>query len=179
MSKLPLHFYWLFFCEIAFRFIAPFVIPIALLFRQKVSVEEYAPSLPYQDGIGIQRYKFPKVLDCMELQDDWNFPSYEPAMLSLYNKFGWWVATYINLAFRNVGSGLMWQLATPVSNYWVLMSDEEKKAKGLFDNHYILGRVVLIVGHVTYRDWRSKLTNKGFIACPRITLRIKGKDGEV
>jgi len=177
--KLPAKFFWPFFCEFAFRFMAPFVIPFMLLFRQKAAVEEYAISLPYQNGINIQRYKFPKVLDCMELQDDWNFPSYEPAILKLYNKFGWWVTTYINLAFRNVGMGLVWQLAIPVSDYWYALSDEEKQSKGLFDNDYNLSRVILKIGYVTYRDWRSKMTNKGFVAVPRITLRIQRKKDEV
>lgn len=177
--ELPLRFWWLFFCELAFRFMAPFVIPFMLLFRQKATVEEYAPSLPYQNGIDIQRYKFPKVLDCMEVQDDWNFPSYEPAMLKLYNKWGWWVATYVNLALRNVGSGLMWQLAIPVSDYWVHLSDEEKQSKGLFDNDYSLGRVVLKVGFVTYRNWKGKYGGSKFLAVPRITLRVQEKKDEV
>lgn len=171
--KLPLKFWWLFFCEFAFRFMAPFVIPFMLLFRQKAAVEEYAISLPYQQGISIQRYKFPKVLDCMELQDDWNFPSYELTMLNLYNKFGWWVTTYVNLAFRNVGMGVLWQLATPVSNYWVHLSDEEKEEKGLFDNHYRLGNIVLKVGYVTYRNWKGKHGGSKFLAVPRVTLRYE------
>jgi hypothetical protein len=177
MSKLPLRFFWLFFCELAFRFIAPFVCLLALPFLKKANMDEIKGNIPYGVGTDVQRYVFPDWLDCIDTQDDY-FPAciYENSIKKMQSRFGSIFTGWYNISFRNVGSGLMWQLAAPVSDYWVHLSDEEKESKGLFDNDYSLGRVVLKVGYVTYRDWRSKMTNKGFVACPRITLRIKEKE---
>lgn len=176
MSKLPLRFFWLFFCELAFRFMAPVVIPFAMLFLKKANMADVKDKIPYGIGSDIQRYVFPRWAECFEMLEDYNWPEYEPAMSSIRKKFGWQVATYINLAFRNVGSGLMAEFAIPVSDYWYKISDKEKQEKGLFDDSYRLGNLVLKVGWVSYKDWKNKFSDTGFFSIPRITLRWEKKD---
>jgi predicted HicB family RNase H-like nuclease len=67
-------------------------------------------------------------------------------------------------------------IAIPVSGYWYLISDEEKADKGLFDNSYNLGFLVLKVGYVSYRDWKKKFGDTGYFTLPRITLRLRSQD---
>ena len=171
--KLPLKFWWLLFCEVVWRLIAWIVIPFCMLFLKKANMSEIQDKIPYKIGTDIQRYLFPKWAECVEMIDDWNWPEYEPTMSKIRKKFGWQVATYFNLAFRNVGMSLTAQLAKPVSGYWYLLSDQEKAEKGLFDNHYRLGNVVLKVGWISYRDWKGKFGDTGFFSIPRVTLRYE------
>ena len=176
MNKLPLRFYWLFVCEFLFRFIAWAVVPIAMLFLKKIPIGETKDRVPFGIGKDLKRYVFPKWLDCLDMIDDYNWPEYEPTMSKIRKKFGWQVATWVNLSFRNVGMGLIAEYAVPVSGYWYLISDEEKAEKGLFDNSYNLGFLVLKVGYVSYRDWKQKFGNTGYFALPRITLRLRSQD---
>ena len=171
--KLPTKFWWLFFCEVVWRLIAWAIIPFTMLFLKKANMEEIKDKIPYKIGTDIQRYVFPKWAECVEMIDDWNWPEYESSMSKIRKRFGWQVATYVNLAFRNVGMSLTSQLAKPVSNYWYAISDQEKEEKGLFDNHYRLGNIVLKVGWISYRDWKGKFGDTGFFACPRVTIRIE------
>lgn len=175
-NKLPLRFYWLFVCELLFRFIAWAVVPIAMLFLKKIPIDETKDKVPHRIGGDLQRYKFPEWLDCLDMLDDLLWPEYEPTISNIRKKFGWQVATYVNLAFRNVGMGIMAEYAIPVSGYWYLISDEEKAEKGLFDNNYNLGFLVLKVGYVSYKDWKNKFGDTGFFALPRITLRLRSQD---
>jgi hypothetical protein len=98
---------------------------------------------------------------------------YEPSMAKMQKRFGSMIAGWWNLSTRNVGMSLSWQLAIPVSDYWVHLSDEEKAEKGLFDNHYRLGNVVLKVGWVSYRNWKLSHGGSKFVAVPRVTVRIE------
>lgn len=172
-NKLPLKFWWLFFCEVVWRLIAWIIIPFTMPFLKKADMSEIQDKIPYGIGTDIQRYVFPKWAECVEMIDDWNWPEYEPSMSNMRKRFGWRVATYINLAFRNVGMSLTAQLAKPVSNYWYAISDQEKAEKGLFDNHYRLGNIVLKVGWISYRDWKCKFGDTGFFSIPRVTLRYE------
>lgn len=176
MSKLPLIFWWLFFCEVVWRLIAWAVIPFTMLFMKKANMSEIQDKIPYKIGTDIQRYVFPKWAECVEMIDDYNWPEYEPTMSNIRKSFGWQIATWVNLSFRNCGMALTAQLAKPVSGYWYLLSDEEKAEKGLFDNHYRLGNVVLKVGYVSYKDWKQKFGNTGYFVCPRVTLRWEKED---
>lgn len=186
-KSLPLRFWWLFTCEFLFRFLAPFVIPFVLLFARKATKLEVEGKLPYNFKPEIQRYTLPKWLEDFTTQDDFLVPAiYEKSVMKQYEKYGWWIASYLGLAFRNVGMSLSWSMAKPVSGYWHSLSEQEKDEKGLFDNHYtskpftinLLFKkwhcegLVLKVGYVTYRDYRCKLTNSGFVAVPRVTLRV-------
>lgn len=173
MNKLPLRFWWLFFCEIVWRLIAWIIILFSMSFLKKIPIEETQSRVPYGVGKDIQRYAFPKWAECVEMTDDYGFPAYEPSMMKLYKKTNYFFATWVNLSFRNCGMSLTAQLAKPVSNYWYALSDEEKAEKGLFDNNYRFGCIVLKVGYVSYRDWKQKFGDTGFFACPRITLRIE------
>lgn len=176
MGRLPLRFYWLFVCEFLFRFIAWVIVPIAMLFLKKIPIEETKDRVPFGVGKDLQRYTFPKWLDCLDMMDDLLWPEYEPAISSIRRKFGWQVATWLNLSFRNVAMGGMAEFATPVSCYWYLISDQEKVEKGLFDDSYNLGFLVLKVGYVSYKDWKNKFGDTGYFALPRITLRLRSQD---
>jgi hypothetical protein len=147
-----------------------------MLFLKKIPIPETKDKVPYGIGNDLQRYVFPKWLDCLDMLDDFLWPEYEPTMSNIREKFGWQVATFINLSFRNVGMGVMAEYAIHVSGYWYLISDEEKAEKGLFDNSYNLGFLVLKVGYVSYRDWKNKFGDTEFFALPRITLRLRSQD---
>ena len=172
-SRLPLKFWWLFFCEVVWRLIAWAVIPFTMLFLKKADMSEIQDKIQYGIGADIQRYIFPKWAECVEAPDEYGFPAYEPSMMKLYKKTGYFFTTWWNLSTRNVGLSLSWQLAIPVSDYWVHLSDEEKGEKGLFDNHYRFGNVVLKVGYVSYRNWKLSHGGSKFVATPRVTLRIE------
>lgn len=174
--KLPLKFWWLLFCEVVWRLIAWLVIPFCMLFLKKANMGEIQDKIPYKIGTDIQRYVFPKWAECVEMIDDYGFPAYEPSMMKLYKKTGYFFTTWYNLSFRNCAMSLSWQLAIPVSDYWVHLSDEEKDEKGLFDNHYRLGNIVLKVGYVSYRNWKGAHGGSKFLAVPRVTLRRLGKE---
>ena len=175
-NKLPLKFYPLFLLEFLSRFVMWAIVPFALLFARKATKEEVEGKLPYNHSPEIQRYKFPTWLDWIDTPDDWFVCYYEPTMLKIHNKWGWRVAAWINLSFRNVMMSLTWSMAIPVSNYWYAISDQEKQEKGLFDNHYHFLGLTLKVGYVSYRNWKNYKNLGMYLAVPRITVRIKEKE---
>lgn len=171
--KLPTKFWWLLFCEVVWRLIAWAVIPFTMLFLKKANMEGIKYKIPYGIGTDIQRYVFPRWAECVEMTDDWNIPFYETSIQKMHKRFGHMFTTWWNLSLRNCGMSLTAQLAKPVSNYWYALSDEEKAEKGLFDNHYRFGNVVLKVGWISYRDWKGKYGDTGFFSIPRVTLRYE------
>lgn len=173
-NKLPTKFWWLFFCEVVWRLIAWIVVPFTMLFLKKADMEEIKDKIQYGTGTDIQRYVFPKWAESVDTTDDY-FPAgmYEPSMAKMQKRFGSMITGWWNLSFRNLGMSLSWQLAIPVSDYWYKISDEEKAEKGLFDNNYRLGNVVLKVGYVSYRNWKGTHGGSKFVATPRVTLRYK------
>ncbi len=175
--KLPLHFWWLLFCEVVWRLIAWFIIPFTMLFLKKADMLEIQDKIQYGIGTDIQRYIFPKWLECVDTPDDY-FPAgmYEPSMAKMQKRFGSMIAGWWNLSTRNTGMSLSWQLSRPVSNYWALLPEEEKVAKGLFDNHYHFLGLTLKVGYVSYRNWKGTHGGSKFLAVPRVTIRVKSED---
>lgn len=173
MNKLPTKFWWLLPCEVMWRLAAWAIVPFCMLFLKKANMDEIKDKIPYKIGTDIQRYLFPKWAECVEMIDDWNIPFYETSIQKMHKRFGHMFTTWWNLSFRNCGMSLTSQLAVPVSNYWYAISEQEKAEKGLFDNHYRLGNIVLKVGWISYRDWKGKFGDTGFFACPRVTLRIE------
>lgn len=176
MNKLPLRFYFLFLVEFLSRFVMWAIVPFALLFARKATKEEVEGKLPYNHSPEIQRYVLPDWLEWVNTPDDFLVPYYEPTMLKIHNKLGWRVAAWINLSFRNTCMSFSWQMCIPVSNYWALLTEEEKTQKGLFDNHYNFLGLTLKVGYVSYRNWKGTHGGSKFLAVPRITLRLKEKN---
>jgi hypothetical protein len=113
-------------------------------------------------------------LDWIDTPDDF-LPActYEPTILKMYHHFGWFITSWWNLSFRNVGMAFTWRLAIPVSNYWYAISDQEKQERGLFDNHYRISKLVLKIGYISYRNWKNYRDMGNFVAVPRITLRLE------
>ena len=177
--KLPLKFWWLLFCEVVWRLIAWFIIPFTMLFLKKANMSEIQDKIPYKIGTDIQRYVFPKWAECVDTPDDY-FPAclYESSMSNMQKRFGSMFTGWWNLSTRNTGMCLSWQLAVPVSNYWALLSEEEKISKGLFDNHYHFLGLTLKVGYVSYRNWKLTYGGSKFLAVPRVTIRIREKQIE-
>ena len=187
VKSLPKRFWWLFFCECVWRLIAWFVIPFAMLGLKKANMDAIKDKIQYGEGLDIQRYIFPKWLECVDTTDDY-FPAgmYEPSLIKMQKYLGSMITGWWNLSVRNVGMGLSWQLAIPVSGYWYKLSDEEKQEKGLFDNHYPFWKftfkigkkvfnfrgLVFKVGYVSYRNWKGLNGGTPFLAVPRITLRV-------
>lgn len=122
----------------------------------------------------IPRYKLPKWAKWAQCQDDVLPPCmYESKVYDDYVKNGWKWSTWVNLSFRNVGHGIMWNLGRPATGYFAVMTEKEKIDCGIYDNTYSLGKLQLKVGYTVFRDWYSTKTKDGFWAVPRITLRFK------
>ncbi len=176
-NKLPLKFYPLFLLEFLSRFVMWAIVPFALLFARKATKEEVEGKLPYNHSPEIQRYVLPDWLEWVNTPDDF-LPActYEPTMLKMYHRFGWFITSWWNLSFRNTMMYLTWGMAKPVTGYWYTLSDEEKQEKGLFDNHYHFLGLTLKVGYVSYRNWKNYKNLGMFVSVPRITVRIKEKE---
>lgn len=158
--------FWLL-VDFLWRLVAWAIIPFALLFAKKTD----SNNIPYDFMPEVQRYKLPEYLYWMQPADDLLPPClYEEACLKQYNRYGTWIASWLNLSFRNTGS-IMWRFGKPSTNYYNNLSMAEIVTQGVYDHVSSIGRLKLHVGWVIYRDWLSRSTEKGFWAVNRITLR--------
>jgi hypothetical protein len=73
-----------------------------------------------------------------DLPDEPSIGQYEPSVHDIYKRYGWHVAVWYQLAFRNVGHGWPYR--------WAVVGDDESL--------YRLGP--LYYGRRTYRNWRAK-----------------------
>lgn len=174
--KLPNGFYLTFTLATLLRLVAWVLVPIALIRAKKIAMSTIVDKLPYGHGADIQRYQLPKWAEFLEVPDDYNFPSYEPAMLKMYRKFGWGITTWWNLSFRNVGSALMWKYLIPVSGYDYQIDITERTSKGVFKNTSYYGFLKLISGYSSHRNWKQYKSDSIFVAIPSISLRLKSQD---
>jgi hypothetical protein len=143
--------------NLAMHFIAPLLVPIALLFAQR----------------GRYRTKLPWIFNWLETPDEW-LPGDRtiPAVRDIYDKWGWFICSWYWLGFRNVAFGISWQFGKPATNYLAVLTEEEQKARGVFEHRYKVGFIELLVGYAIYKDWYSTRTVVGFWAVPRITVRF-------
>jgi len=100
----------------------------------------------------------------------------EPAVKKWYDDYGWFYCAWRWLSFRNVFFGFNWMFGKPCSGYIKSMSEEQKKADGIFYYEYPFWKLKLIVGYATYFDVHSWCTDKGFWAVPKISLRRRDQD---
>lgn len=144
------------------QIIAPIILPFVLPFARKLN--EPSP---------VQRYRLPNAFMWLETPDE-HLPGglYEPAVYSVYRRFGWFVCSWYWLGIRNVAFGLAWQFGKPAKGYMAVMTEQEKAECGVYENVYHLLFLKLLVGYAVYKDCYSVKTNNGFWAVPRISLRF-------
>lgn len=174
-SNFPKGFYKTILTRFALRFIAWAIVPIALMQSRTIAKQAIAEKLPYGAGLLIQRYRLPDWADYLEMPDDYNFPAYEPTMLKIYDRCGWFFATWVNLSFRNVGQSLAWEYAVPVSGYDYAITDSERVEKGIFKTVKKIWPLKVIYGYSSYRNWKKEIGGE-FVAIPSISIRFIWQD---
>jgi len=158
--------------QVLLRLIAPFLVPIVLIFAKKTDVKTTHYNQP-----DIQRYKLPKIFFFLETPDEL-LPGglYEPKIKKIYEKYGWFMASWSWLGTRNVGHGVMWNEGHEIPKPIWQMSDEEKKNFSVFTKEIPLGFIKIIYGYKGVNDWYSLKTNQGIWAVPRLTMRLTKQD---
>ena len=152
--------------QIIFRFFAPFVVPIALLFAKKTKEKNRVyPEL--NDRYPSTMRILPLWLKFIETPDDVLIPGglYEETVYSIYKKYGWFISQWYWWGFRNVGHGFHYKYGFPVSE---LEGQKYKKSKvfGIFEVRY---------GHKVLRDW-YQIWGLDHYAIPRFTVRLVKKE---
>jgi hypothetical protein len=157
-----------FFLTFLWRLVAPIVVPAFLLFAKKTAIATTHYAQPQ-----VQRYLLPKFLQWAETPDE-HLPGglYEPTVLKIYQRFGWFVCSWYWLALRNVGSGIVWNDGKEVPAKIRDMSAEDQAKFGVHEKRTLLWRLAILTGWEVTRDWHSTKTDQGFWATPRFTVRL-------
>ena len=150
--------------QIFFRLIAPFFVPIALLFAKKTDERNKTWAPHRDDEFPEKMRRLPRSLKFLETPDDQLIPSglYEDTVLNIYKKYGWFISQWYWLGFRNVGHGFFYKYGyntdqEPTSNL------VKTKDFGPFQIRY---------GHKILRDWYGVFGGE-YYAMPRFTIRFK------
>lgn len=147
--------------QVVWRLFAPFLMPFILFTARKVDV----PEQPDWKHPEIQRYQLHRWFRFAETPDEY-LPggTYEDTHYKIYKWLGRWVASYVWLAWRNVGHGLPWSLGWPVD---APVPQETIRQ---------WGPLVIFTGTKIATDWYGKYTKpKGFWAMPRFSVRLATK----
>lgn len=159
------------------RFVMWLIVPFILLAAYKVP----STNIPYRVRLSVQRYALPKWLSWTMTPDDMlPGPLYEPGFAKVYNRFGTWVAAWVNLSFRNVLYGMMWKHGKSVTNYLVHLDDSEQKRLGVWQTIYPLGPIKFKLGWNVHRIWKDTDTDDiwthTFWAVPAFSIRWNKQD---
>ena len=150
-----------------YRLVAPFLVPIALLFASKTK-ERNKTWAPYRDAeFPVNMRRLPYVFKWMETPDDQLIPSglYEDTVLSIYKRFGWFVSQWYWLGLRNVGHGIFYPFGFDISDWDTAKIEALKKTK-------TVGPFEIRFGHKILNDWYGVYGGTMY-AMPRFTIRIK------
>lgn len=172
--NMPKGFYFTLAKRTLLRLVAWAIVPFALIKVKPI----IGAKVPYDIGAEIPRYKLPDWAAFLEMPDDYNFPAYEPTMMKIYNRFGWRVATWVNLSFRNVGLGLIWEYGVPVSGYDYQITQEERAITGTFRQVTKCGFIKIIKGYSSFKNWKPEQFSSEFVAVPTISIRLASQDGK-
>lgn len=170
----------------ALRFIVPFILLLILPFSKSVE-DKVNP----KEQLVVPRRKLPDMFKWLETPDE-KLPGgmYESTVADIYDKWGWFIASWYWLGWRNVAFGLAWEfLGKPASNYMVNLSQWEKKEEGIYERRTHFLGLVLITGYAVYRDRYNIFTPKTytevngqqvlkptFWAVQRVSLRFANQD---
>ena len=170
----------------ALRFIVPIILPFILCFSTGVT-----DNVNPKNQLVVPRRKLPDMFKWLETPDE-KLPGgmYESTVADIYDKWGWFIASWYWLGFRNVAHHIAWKfLGKPATNYMVHLSAEEQQGQGIYEKKtYFLG-LVLITGYAVYQDWYNVFTPKEytevngqqvlkptFWAVQRVSLRFANQD---
>ena len=81
-----------------------------------------------------------------DIPDEPGIGLYEPTVNALYQKFGWWWVVYYQLAFRNVGHGLLYLFAERDGSHDLALRKDILKPSPIGSGGY---------GLRPYEDWRA------------------------
>lgn len=162
-----------FFLMLIWRLSAWLLMPLLLLFARKtdqVTTHYGQPQVP--------RYRLPYWLAWAESPDE-HLPGglYEPTVMRIYERFGWFISSWYWLGFRNVGNGIVWGLGHEVPMALKSMTTDDMARYGVWRKQRVVLGVRFIWGWETVRDWHStKTKSQGFWAVPHVTARLAGQD---
>ncbi len=174
------HLLWVILQELFFL-VAWFVVPVVLFFAKKTKDTAYPDYDP-----NIKKYKLPSWGKWIGTPDDILLPAglYEPTVVKIYNKLGWWLTSYYWLAFRNIGHGITWHVGKVIPKPVDEMSEEEQREYDVFEEEKIFLIFKIKYGYKSVKDYYGDKTGKpatnwkdvGYVAVPRFTIRLKWQD---
>lgn len=156
--------------DVLLVFLAPLLlVPIALCFAKRTDDR----TTHYGQDPGIQRYRLPRAFRFLETPDEL-LPGgmYEPTVLQIYNRLGWWLCSWYWLGLRNVGHGMWWRFGKSVPLHLKHMTLEQQKEYGVFSRERTFWKFRCVYGWKTVNDWYSLQTQRGILAVPRFTIRL-------
>ena len=164
------------------QFFLRFVLWLPVIFMLLFAYKVPSINIPYKVRLDVQRYRLPDWLNWFQTPDDvLPGPLYEQGFNNIYNRWGTWVAAWINLSFRNVAYGMLWSYGKPVTNYMVHLSEAEQKRQGVYQTVTYFGPFKILSGWAVYRIWKdtddeNDIWSHTFWAVPRFSIRFKDQD---
>ena len=157
---------------IIWRILAPLIVPILLLFARETNVKTNHYGQPQ-----VKRYRLPRWAAFAETPDE-HLPGglYEPTQLKIYERFGWFIASWYWLAWRNVGHRMRWDKGFAVPSNIRQLSAEEQAKYGIWKTRETYGPFVLIRGYQVKNDWFGEYSDNGLWAVPQLTIRLASQD---
>lgn len=153
------------------RLIAPFIVPIALLFRVP-----FFFSIKGADGkvdAAYRAYRLPNWAKWFDTPD-MSYPGDLgiKSMSKIQHTYGDFAAAWVWLSFRNVFFGFAWQFGKEANNYMAHLSPVERYVAGVQERTYRGLGLEVFTGWAVYRDWYGVKSATGFWAVPRFSIRI-------
>lgn len=155
--------------EFLLMFVAWAIVPFLLLFSEKYNGMNRVypnPEIKYPRKLR----RLPSWARWFETPDDITLPGglYEPTVYKIYQKYGWFISSWLWLGLRNICHSVMWNQGHEVFSF------ERKEIVK------IIGPFKLIYGYKVVQDWYELKTKYrdgkvGLWAVPRITIRMKGQ----
>lgn len=134
----------------------------------------------------IQRFVLPWWLEWAGTPDE-HLPGamYEPTVKKLYDKFGWYWTSVYWIGWRNPGNGIVWDDGREVPKKIKVMTEAEMAEHGVWRKTKVWGRLKVMYGWETVRDWYGTKTPKGedgfggWWAVPHFTVRLADKGAKI
>ena len=160
--------------KMAWRLLAPLVVPFFLITAKRVDhMVDKAGGYEGRDRV-IPRYQLHPWLRWAETPDK-HLPGalFEDRVAWIYDHTNWFFASWYWIGWRNVGQGITWQLGKPVDMWFHQMSDADKRRNGVWQEVEQYGPFFVHTGWKVVPDiYADRLKNR-FWAHPRLSIRFK------